>query len=134
MPTLMALVTIHTVVDIPSHMVMLEIVCVVSAMTAGALEYGIVVRVRMAGRAHVVRVAMARRELRVLRVIERGAGPGRRVVAVLACGWEELLLRRVSRVRRVVVVGLVAADAGDWQGRVITVDVAVGAYPRRHRM
>ena len=130
----MALVAINTVVDIPGHVVMLEIVGVVSTMTTGALEYGIVVRVRMARGAHVIRVAMARRELRVLRVVERGAGPGRGVVAVLACSWEELLLGCMSRVRRVVVVGLVAANTCDWQGCVIAVDVAVGAYPRRHRM
>ena len=89
----MALVTIHAVVDIPSHVIVLEIVRVVSAMTAGALEYGIVVRVRVARGAHVVRITVARGELRVLRVIERGAGPGRGVVAVLARRREELLLR-----------------------------------------
>ena len=113
---------------------MLEIVGVVSTVATRALENGVVVRVCMARRAHVVRVAMARRERRVLRVIERRSRPGCRVVAALACRWEELLLRRVSRVRRVVVVGLVAANAGDGQGCVIPVDVAVGAYPRRYRM
>ena len=128
----MTLVTINAVVDIPSDVVMVEIVGVVSAMTTGALEYGIVVRVGMAGRAHVVRIPMAGRKRRVLGVVEVGAGPGRRVVAVLACRGEELLLRGVSRVRRIVVIGLVAANAGDWQSCVIAVDVAIGASPWRH--
>ena len=130
----MTLVTVNAVVDVTGHVIVLEIVGVVPTVTTGALVNRVVIRVCMAGGAHVVRVAMARRKLRVLRVVEGGAGPGRGVVAVLACGWEELLLRRVSRVRRVVVVGLVAADAGDRQGCVVAVDVAVRAHPRRHRM
>ena len=105
-----------------------------SAMATGALEDGIVVRVGVAGGAHVVGIAVIGRERRVLRVVEGGARPGRRVVTVLARRREELRLRRVSRVRRVVVIGLVAADAGRRQRRVVVVDVAVGAHPRRHRV
>ena len=127
----MALIAIDTVVDIPGHVVVLEIVGVVSAVASGALKDGVVVRIGMARRAHVVRIAVAGRELRVLRVIERGAGPGCRVVAVLARGREELLLRRVARIRSVVVVGLVAANAGGGQRRVI---VEIGRASCRERV
>ncbi len=77
---------------------------------------------------------MGGRELCVLGVIERGAGPGRGVVAGLARGGEELLLRRVTWVGGVVVVGLMAADASRRQRRVVVVDVAVGAHSRRHQV
>ena len=130
----MTLVTVNAVVDVTGHVIVLEIVGVVPTVTTGALVNRVVIRVCMAGGAHVVRVAMARRKLRVLRVVEGGAGPGRGVVAVLACGWEELLLRRVSRVRRVVVVGLVATDARRGGDVVVVVDMTIRALPRRHRM
>jgi len=71
----------------------LKITRIVAAMAARALEDGIVVRVDMARRANVIGAAMVGWELRVLCVIERGAGPRRRVVAVLARGGEELRLR-----------------------------------------
>ena len=128
----MALVAVDAVVDISRHVVVLEVVSVVSAMAAGALENGVVVRVDMAGRANVVRTAMRGREGRVLRVIEECAGPGGCVVAVLACGWKELWLRGVAGIRGFVVIGLVAADADGWQGCVIVVHVAIGALPRRN--
>ena len=128
----MALVTIDTVVDIAANIRVLEIGGIIAAVASGALEDGIVVRIDMARGAHVVGVAMAGGELCVLRMVERGAGPGGGVVAGLARGGEELLLRRVTRVRGVVVVGLMAADTSRRQGRVVAVDVAVGAYPRRH--
>ena len=128
----MALVAIDTVVDIAANIRVLEIGGIIAAVASGALEDGIVVRIDMARGAHVIRVAMGGRELCVLRVIERGAGPGGGVVAGLARGGEELLLRRVTRVRGVVVVGLMAANAGCRQRSVIVVDVAVGAHARRH--
>ena len=84
----------------------------------------------MAGRAHVVRVSVTRREWGVLRVIESRTCPGSRVMAVLAGSWEELGLRRVARIGAVVVVGLMAADTGGRQRRVIAVDVAVRTLPR----
>ena len=77
---------------------------------------------------------MAGREWRVLRVIKRSAGPRFRVVAVLARRRKELRLRLVARVRRVVVVRLVTADARGRQSRVVIVDVAIGARPRRHQV
>ena len=128
----MALVTIDTVVEIAADIRVLEIGCVIAAVASGALEDGIVVRIDMARGAHVVGVAMVGRELRILRVVERSAGPGRGVVAGLARGGEELRLCRVTGVRGVVVVNLVAADASRRQGRVIVVDVAVRTHSRRH--
>jgi len=129
---LVTLVTIDAVVHIARHVVVLEVIRVVAAVTAGALEHGVVVGIQMACRANVIRVAVIGRELRVLCVIECGAGPGGRVVAGLAGGREELRLRRVTRIRRVVVIGLMAADARDWQRRVVVVHVAVSADARRN--
>jgi hypothetical protein len=131
---LVALITINAVVDISRHIVVLEIIRVIAAMATGALEDGVVVRIDMAGGAHVIRIAVIRRELRVLRVIERSPGPRRGVVAGCARGREELRLRFVARVCRVVVVRLMAADARDGQRRVIVVDVAVRANPWRHHV
>ena len=130
----MTLVTVDAVVDVPRHVVVLEIIRVIAAMTSGALEDGIVVRVGVAGRAHIAGVAMAGREWRVLRVVKGGAAPGCGVVAVLAGRGEELRLCRVARIRGVVVVRLVAPDAGCGQRRVIVVDMAVGTNAGRHGM
>lgn len=46
---LVTLVAINAVVDISRHLIVLEIVRVVSAMTSGALEHGVVIGVRVAG-------------------------------------------------------------------------------------
>ena len=67
-------------------------------------------------------------------MVECRARPGRRVVAGLARGREKLRLRGMPRIRRVVVIRLMAADAGRGQRRVIIVDVAVGALARGHGM
>lgn len=128
----MTLVTVDAVVDIPRHVVVLEIIRVIAAMTSGALEDGVVVRIGVAGRAHIAGIAMAGREWRVLGVVKGGAAPGCGVVAVLAGCRKELRLCRVAGIRGVVVVRLVAPDAGRGQRRVIVVDVAVGTNARRH--
>ena len=130
----MALITINAVVDISADIRVVEIGRVIAAMASGALKDGVVVRISVARGAHVIRIAVIRREPRVLRVIERGPGPRRRVVAGRARGREELRLRLVAWVRRVVVVRLMAADAGDGQRRVIVVDVAVRANAWRNQM
>lgn len=88
----------------------------------------------MARRAHSASIPVIGRELCVLRVVERGSGPGRRVVTGLASRREELRLRQVTRIRCVVVIGLVTADARRRKRRVVIVDVAVGTLPRRHRV
>lgn len=130
----MALVAIDAVVDITRHLVVLEIVGVISSMTAGALEDGVVVRVDVARRADIPGSAVAGGELRVLRVIEGGAGPGCGVVATLAGRGEKLRLRGVAGIGGVVVVGLMATDAGRRQRRVIVVHMAIGTLPRRYGM
>ena len=111
---------------------MLEVLRVIAAMTSGALEDGVVVRIGVARRAHVAGIAVAGRERRVLGVVKGGAAPGCGVVAVLAGCRKELRLCRVAGIRGVVVVRLVAPDAGRGQRRVIVVDVAVGTNARRH--
>jgi len=68
----------------------------------------------MTRRANVVGSAVAGGELRVLCVIEACVQPVRGAVARLASRREELRLRGVSRVSRVVVVGLMAANTGRW--------------------
>ena len=130
----MTLITVDAVVDVARHLVMLEVVRVIPTVAARALEHRVIVRIRVAGRADAVCISVCGRELRVLRVIECRARPGSRVVAVLARRREELRLRRVSRIGRVVVIGLVAADARRGQRRVVVVDVAIRAHARRHHV
>ncbi len=130
----MALVAIRAVVYVPTHLRMLEVRGIIVAVAGRALEHRIVIGVRVARRAHIVRLAVVGGELRVLRMVEGGTSPCSRVVAGLASSREELRLRRMARVRRVVVIGLMAADAGSRQRSVVVVDVAVGAYARRHRV
>ena len=128
----MTLVTVDAVVDIARHIVVLEVLRVIAAMTSSALEDGVVVRIGVARRAHIAGIAVAGREWRILRVVKAGAAPGRGVVAVLASRREELRLCRMPGICRVVVIRLVAPDARRGQRRVIVVDVAVGTNARRH--
>ena len=88
----------------------------------------------MARSAYVVSIPVAGWELRVLAVIEGRSRPGGRGVASLARSREELRLRTVARVRGVVVIGLMTADACNGQGRVVAVHVAVRALTRWHRV
>jgi len=130
----MTLVTIDAVVHIPIDVRVAEIIGIVAAMAARALEHRIVVGVRVARGANSVGVAMIDRKTRVLRVVEGCACPRGGVVAVLACCREELRLSLVTRIGRVVVIGLMATDAGRGQSGVVAVDVAFGALPRRNRV
>ncbi len=130
----MALVAVHTVVYISVDVFVVEIVRVPTSMATGALKNRVVIRIGVARRTDSIRVAMAGRELRVLRVIERRIQPVCSVMTVLARRREELRLRGMPRIRRVVVVGLVAADARRRQRGVVVVDMAVGTCPRRNRM
>ena len=129
---LVTLITVDAVVDVSRNVVVVEVVRVIVAVASRALEYRVVIGIDVAGRAHTVGIAVTGRELRVLRVIERCTSPRGRVVAGLARSREELRLRRMSRTGRVVVIGLMAANARGRQRRVIVVDVAIGAYPRRN--
>ena len=115
----MTLVTIHAVVDVPADVGVIEVACVVVAMATGALEHRVVIRVRMAGCAYSIRVAVIGREISV---IERRSRPGGRGVTGVASRWEAG--RLMVRIRRVVVIGLMASHARGWQRRVVVVDVA----------
>jgi len=129
----MALIAVHAVVHISSD-ALVVLIRLGFRVAIGALENRVVIRIRVARRAHAVGVAMVDRERRVLRVIEGRILPVRGVVAVLARRREKLRLGRVPRIRGVVVIALMAADAGRRQRGVVIVDVAVGAGPRGHRV
>jgi hypothetical protein len=126
------LVTVGAVVHIPGHTRVLEVARVIAPMAIRTLEHRIVIRVRVTCRADPVGVAMGNREYCVLRVIEGCTRPRGRGVAGRARSREELRLRRVAGVGGVVVVGLMASDAGRRQRRVVAIHVTVGAYPRWH--
>ena len=130
----MALITIHAVVDVSGHVGVLEIGRIVPAVASRALKDCVIIRVGMTRGADAIGVAVRDREGRVLRVIEGGARPGGCVVAVLARVGEELRLGRVARIGGVVVVSLMASDAGGRKGGVVVVDVAFGTLPWRNRM
>lgn len=66
-------------------------------------------------------------------VIENSVSPQHRVMTQLA-GGREPNRDMVDRRRRIVVVRLVAADAGGAGNVVIAVDMAIGALTRRHGM
>lgn len=125
----MTLVTIHAVVDISTYVRVVEVGSVIVAVATGALKHGVIAGIRMASRADPVRVAVIHREVRV---IERRSRPRRCRVAGGAGGREPG--RRVIRIRRSVVVALVAAHARGRQRRVVIVDVAHHAGDRRSRM
>lgn len=116
----MALVAVDAVVDVPTNVGMTEIRCIIVAMTTGALEHGVVVRIRMAGCANTIRLPMVRREVRV---VERGPCP---CSGGMACVTS---LREASRcviwIGGPGVVGIVATIARCRQRRVVVVHVAL---------
>ena len=114
----MALVAIHTVVHIASN----TLVCGIRLGLRVAVCTGedrVVVRIRVAGAAHTVGVAMVQREPCV---IERCARPRYRGVARRARGRETR--RRMVGVGRAVVVRLMAGVAIGRRSRKHVVDVA----------
>ena len=129
----MALVAIHAVVDVsPDALVIL--IGLRLGVTVGALENGVIIGICVTRRAYAVRVAVVDWKLRVLCVVERRVLPVGRVVTVLTSRREKLRLGRVSRIRRLVVIGLMAANARGRQRLIVVVDVAVGTRPWRDRM
>lgn len=125
----MTLVTIRAVVNVPTDIGVLEIGCVVVAMATSALEHRVVIRVRMAGCANSIRVAVIGREIRVIEGRPRPGGGG---VAGVTSGWESG--RLMVRIGGVVVIGLVTAHARRWQSRVVVIDVAHHAGHGRCRV
>lgn len=115
----MALVAIHAVVDIPTHIGVMEVGSVVVAVATSALEDRVVVRIRMAGRANSISVAVIHVEPCVIE--DRARPGGRRMARGTGRGEAGRLM---VRIRRAVVVGLVASHARGWQRRVVVVDVA----------
>ncbi len=88
----------------------------------------------MARGANTVCVAVCGWELRVLRMVEGCTRPRCCVVATLAGSGEKLWLSRVAGIGRVVVVGLMATDAGSGKSGVVVVDMAIRADARRHQV
>ena len=127
----MALVAVHAVVHVSLHALMVS-VGLRFRVAIRALENRVVIGIGMAGRTHSIRAAMVDRKLCVLRVIKRRVLPVRRAVAVLAGRREELRLRRVSRIRRTVVVSQVTTNARRRQRLIVAVDMAVDARSRWH--
>ncbi len=97
-------------------------------MTIGALEHRVVARIRMTGGADPIRIPVVDREVRV---IESRSCPSRRGMASRARSRETR--RCVIRIRRAVVVRLVATHARCRQRRVVVVHVAIGAGHGRVR-
>lgn len=91
----------------------------------GALKHGVVVRVRVAGGANSVGVAVVHRKPRV---VKRCPGPARSRMASGAGGWETGC--RVIRIRGAVVIGFVARIAVRGSAGENAAHVATGA---RHR-
>ena len=118
----MALIAIHAVVNVPTNIGMIEIRRIIVAMTTGALEHGVVARIRVAGGTNTIRVPMVCGEVRV---VECGSGPcGRRMASIT--GRREAS-RCVVRIRGPVVVRLMTSVAIRGQRRVVVVHVALRA-------
>ena len=88
----------------------------------------------MAGGTYAISAAVINRELCVLRVIETRVQPVGRGVAVLTSRGEELGLRGVAGIGRVVVIRLMATNASSRKRRVVVVHVAVYALARWNSM
>lgn len=117
-----ALVAVGAVVDIPTHIGMLEIRSIIVAVATGALEHGVVGRIRVAGGTNTVRVAVIHIEICV---IECRSGPACRGMARIASCREAS--RCVVRIVGPGVIRLVTAIAGRGQRRVVVVHVALRA-------
>ena len=123
----MTLVAVRAVVHVVTHTLMM-LVRRCLRVTHGARKHGIVARIGMAIAAHLG----APMCLREPRVIERGTRPTRRGMARGAGRWESS--GSVVRIRRVLVVSLVAAVAVGRQRRVVAIHVTIDTLPRRYGM
>ena len=122
----MALIAIHTVVDISAEVRVIEIGRVPASVALRTLENQVVCGIRMARSAHAVGIAVIHGEIGV---VEHRAGPGRcRVAGCTSCREPGC---RVSRIRCGVVSCRVAPVAIDRQRRIVVVHVAARAGNRR---
>lgn len=121
MPRWVALVAIGTVVDVIPHALMV-LVSLGLRVTTGTREDAVVRRVCVAGSAQAVGTTVAGREPGV---VKGGSRPSRRGVARRARGGESC--SRVVRVRRILIIRLVAGIAVGGNRAVVVVNVAVGA-------
>ena len=115
---LMALITIHAVIYIPADVRVTEIGRVPAPMATRALENRVVVRIRVAGRAHTVSVPVGHWEPGM---VERCPRPRRGVVASRAGGRKNRWCRCMNWIRGGVVVRLVAAVAGRRQSPLVVI-------------
>jgi hypothetical protein len=124
----MALIAVHTVVDVPAALRVTEIGRVPAPMTLRALENRIVRGICMARSTHAVcRVSAVSHGEKGM--VEYCAGPGcRRVAGGTSCREPGC---RVSRIRRGVVSCRVATVARDWQRRIVVVHVTARTGNRR---
>jgi len=124
---LVALVTVHAVVDIAAHTAMVAI-GVRFRMTVGALEYAVIAGIGMAGGAHPIGIPVIGREIGV---IECRARPTRCRVAHGASVREAC--RNVIGIVRLVVLVLVTAVAVRRNAGVVVIQVAIRACHRSMR-
>src|SRR5450755_2414964 len=129
----MTLVAVHAVVNIALDALVVA-VRLRFRVAICALENRVVVGICMARSAYPIGVAMVDRERGVLSVIERRVQPVRGAVTILASRREKLRLRRMSGIRRAVVICLVTADTRRRQRLVVVVDMAVDAHSWWHRV
>jgi hypothetical protein len=121
---LVALVTIHAVIDIPADVRVTEIGRVPAPVATRALENRVVARIRVAGRAHTVSVPVGHWEPGM---VERCPCPCRCIVASRAGGRENSGRRFMNWIRGGVVVGQVATVTGRRKRGVVVIYVAKGA-------
>jgi hypothetical protein len=118
----MALIAIYAVIDI----IWIALVCSVGlglGMAICTLKNCVVVRIRVAGRAHTVSVPVIWREPRV---IKRGSSPCRCVVARSASRGENRRRSLMNRIGRAIVIGFVAAITVCRECGVVVIYVAIG--------
>jgi len=120
----MALITIHAVIHIPADVRVMEIGRVPAPMATRALENRVIVRIRVAGRAHTVSVPMGHWEPGM---VERCPRPRSCVVASRAGGRKNGWRRFMNWIRGGVVVCLVATVAGRRKSGVVIIYVTCSA-------
>lgn len=124
---LVAAVAVHAVVDVPAHAPML-VVRLRLGVAVGALEDGVVVRIRVTCAAHAICIAVIDGEPGVVKGGSQPTGSG--VAGGAGCGKAG---GNVIRIGRALVVSFVATVAIRGHGRVVVVHVATGTRDGRMR-